>query len=68
MRAWIRKHRIGALLLGVLSVAVVGCILVFFYFNFCFTLKWANAADTVQPSRQAVIAMAFDSVDAGGST
>ncbi len=38
MRPWIRKHRIGAFFLAVLALAGIGGALVFFYFNYCFTL------------------------------
>jgi hypothetical protein len=38
MRPWIRKHRIGAFFLTVLALAGIGGFLVFFYFNYCFTL------------------------------
>jgi hypothetical protein len=44
MRPWIRKHRIGALLLAVLALAGMGGILVFLYFTYGFTLRWANAS------------------------
>jgi hypothetical protein len=38
---WIRKHRVGAFFLAVLALAGMGGVLVFFYFNYCFTLRWA---------------------------
>ena len=41
MRTWIRTHRIAAFFLAVLSLAGIGGILVFCYFDFCFTLRWA---------------------------
>jgi hypothetical protein len=52
MRSWIRKHRIGALLLAVLALAGMGGILVFLYFTYGFTLRWANAPGSraVEPS------------------
>jgi hypothetical protein len=56
MRAWIRKHRIGAMLLAVLTLAGMGYVLVFFYFTYCFSLRWANATGDVQSGRQGVTA------------
>jgi hypothetical protein len=44
MRGWIRKHRLGAFSLAVLALACIAGILVFCYFQFCFTLRWANAS------------------------
>jgi hypothetical protein len=57
MRAWIRKHRIGAFLLAVLALAGIGGILVFVYFTYWFTLGLANAPGVVQPRRHGVTAV-----------
>jgi hypothetical protein len=51
MRAWIRKHRISAFSLAVLALACIAGILVFCYFNYCFTLRWANAPGGVDSNR-----------------
>lgn len=41
MRTWIHKHHLGAFSLGILALAGVSVLLVLFYFNYCFTVKWA---------------------------
>ena len=56
MQPWIRKHRIGAILLAVLALAGIGGVLVYVYFTCCFTLRWANAPVSVQPSLHGVAA------------
>lgn len=43
MRTWIRKHHIGVFSLAALTLAGLGAVLLLFYFNYCFTLKWASA-------------------------
>jgi len=54
MRAWIRKHRIGAFLLAVLALAGIGGVLVFIYFTYWFTLGLANAPGADQSNRHVV--------------
>jgi hypothetical protein len=57
MRAWIRKHRIGAFCLAVLALAGIGGVLVFMYFTYWFTPGLARAPGALQSSRHGVTAV-----------